>query len=118
MKRGRSTELRQVTGYDDEQLNQYVDELRGLFLLGAPRITSYEARFTVQSNTRALISNLPVAKKLAIDPDKILEQCEKIRTGAPGLKKRENKRAVAAAVTQANAFLREREWIIEVASQN
>ena len=104
------TELRQVTGYDDEQLNQYVDELRGLFLLGAPRITSNEARFAVQSNTRVLISNLAVAKKLAIDPDNIRQLCEKIRTGAPALKKRENKRAIAAAVTQANAFLREREW--------
>jgi KaiC/GvpD/RAD55 family RecA-like ATPase len=102
------TELRQVTGYFDEDLMQYLDELRALFLISAPRIISKEARFSVQTNTRTLV--LEYEKSLVTDPASIRNKCAKIRSGADSITKRGDRKEVAAAITQANAFLREDDW--------
>jgi hypothetical protein len=100
------TELRQATGYDDERLMQCIDELKALFLLSAPRIIAKEGRFSVQSNTRTLV--LTYEKTLVADPQSIRKKCEKIRTGAKGITKAGDKRETSKAITQANAFLREK----------
>lgn len=103
-----NTELLQVTGYDNDQLMRCIDELKALFLIGAPRIIAKEARFTIQSNTRTLA--LSYEKLLVTDPLSIRRKCERIRSGAKGIAKRENQREIGAALTQANAFLRENDW--------
>lgn len=102
------TELRQATGYDDERLMQCIDELKAIFLLGAPRVIQKEARFSVQSNTRSLV--LHYERTLVTDFESLRRKCQKVRSGARGITKTGNKRQVATAITQANAFLREKAW--------
>ncbi len=84
------TELRQVTGYDDESLLRYLDELKALFLVGAPRIIMKEPRFGVQSNTRTLV--LANQNQLVADPTSIAKRCEQVRSGTAGRRNQERRK--------------------------
>lgn len=102
-----NTELMQVTGYDEEQLMRSIDELKSLFLIGAPRIIGKEGRFVIQSNTRSLA--MTCEKLLVTDFLSVKKACAKIRSGVKGVTKRGDRKVIAAALTQADAFLRQQD---------
>jgi hypothetical protein len=99
-----NTELMAATGYDEEQLMGYVDELKSLFLIGAPRFIAKEPRYVIQSNTRALV--LTNEKLLVTDFESVKKACIKIRAGKKGITKRGDRKTIAAALTQSDALLR------------
>lgn len=103
-----NTELMQVTGYDEVQLMSCIDELKSLFLIGAPRILGKESRFVIQSNTRTLA--LKSERLFVTDYLSVKQACAKIRSGVKGVTKRGDRKTIAAALTQSDAFLREQDW--------
>ena len=97
-------ELKQVTEHDEAELHRYIDELKSLFLISAPRLISKEARFSVQSTTRALI--LENVSKLKIDVIGIQQRCARLRSKTKGIARSGTKRTISSIITQSKALLR------------
>ena len=95
------TELKLVTGYLKKPLEEYVEELRSLFLIGDKRITPCEPRFEVTDMVRALVDER--AHDLAADPTSIRKRVEDLRSSSG---KVGNRRVVGKAINQAMAQLR------------
>lgn len=99
-------ELKQVTAYSDERLQTCITELRALFLLSAPSIAE-EARFQVPLNTQ----NLALQNKhlLAKDFSYLSDQVKRLRSGQK-VKRTGNQRQIAFTISQANAFLQQKNY--------
>lgn len=100
------TELKQVTGYDEERMQMCIGELTALFLVSAQPIIKKEVRFRVSNNTARLV--LDNATMLVTDPSALMDNVGKLRKGRmPPLSKRGYLHPVGAAITQAVALLRD-----------
>jgi len=94
------SELSEVTGYADVILDNTINELRSIYLLSAPKVTS-EARVRVGPNTRTYVLNAPA--RLANDHSRLEGRVKDLRSSAKQLRVRRNDPIVGAAINQANA---------------
>ena len=100
------TELKRVTGYDDERMQMCISELSSMFLISAQPIIKKEARFRVSNNTSRLV--LENATMLVTDPSALIDNIRKLRKGrVPEHGKRVYLHPVGAAITQAVALLKD-----------
>ncbi len=94
------TELSETTGYAEPVLSNSVTELRSIYLLSAPQVTS-EPRVRVGPNTRMYVLNLP--SRLAADYSRIEGRVKDLRGSAKQLRMRKDNPLVGAAINQASA---------------
>ena len=96
------SELSEVTGYSEQVLRDSIGELRSLYLLNAPRVTT-EERFQVGLNTRQFV--LRSKDALAIDHVKIEHLVKDLRSHG-GAKIAKENAMVGAAINQAIAQIK------------
>lgn len=100
------TELKQVTGYDEERMQLCIGELTALFLLSAQPIIKKEVRFRVSNNTARLV--LENATMLVTDPSALMNNVGKLRKRRMSeLGRGTHLHPVGAAITQAVALLKD-----------
>lgn len=101
------TELKKVTGYDDDRMMECVEELKSLFLIYAKPFIKQEPRFAVSSNTTLLV--IESKKTLVADPTALESTVVQLRTGRRGTSKHVmiTRRSVGSAITQAIALLKD-----------
>jgi hypothetical protein len=96
-------ELRQVTGYNEERMNQTLSELERLYLLTAPRFSAGEPRFGVTENTRRLV--VEHAGDLVRDPSAVERKVNQLRTR--GQREAQRLQRGALAISQADVLLKD-----------
>ncbi len=96
------TELKQVTGYNDERMHGCVAELQSLFLISAPEFIKKESRFKVNTNTALLV--LELAKELIADPVALEKVVAKVRNK---IKTHHDKPRIGAAINQTLALMKD-----------
>jgi tetratricopeptide (TPR) repeat protein len=99
------TELRQVTGYGKQEIQEYIQALQSLFLLSAPRILEGEPRFDIAPLTRTTV--LERSASMAVDHTKLHNTVRSIRKGFDANATGKKSRLIGQAITQANALLKE-----------
>jgi hypothetical protein len=98
------SEISDVTGYPDQVLGDRINELRSLYLLSAPQVTS-EARFKINSNTQQYA--LRNRNCLAIDYQKIEHRVKELRSQTKAIRvTATGNHVVGAAIGQALAQLK------------
>lgn len=102
------SELKQLTGIEDTQLQDCIAELQSLFLISAPRIIEEEPRFEVPPNTIAVVEQNKT--RLASDHASLQGKVKKLRSGVRFEKKIGNRRMVGQAISQAHALAREGDY--------
>lgn len=95
-------ELKEITGYVDDRMQQCFQELQALFLVSSPRIIRDEPRFSVPTGTRLLI--LEHARSIVPDPVAIEKATKRLGKAAKSSGKHSR---VGFAITQAVALLRD-----------
>ncbi len=106
MKEASITELRQVTGYNVSNIQQYINELNAFFLLETKPFIKKESRFTISENTGRLVSEF--AEQLVASPGKLRTTIIKHRQRQYTDKQnRTDINLVNAAINQARAMSRE-----------
>lgn len=96
-------ELLQILGYAEQTLSDALQELTGLFLVSSPSI-GREARYTVETNTGALVIEL--GKVLGIDHSALIASAKRARTDAVGISLQKRSSIVGLAIAQAIAFIK------------
>ncbi len=97
-------ELSQITGYSDTVLGDCIAELRSLYLLSAPQVTS-EPRFKVKANTRNYV--LRSCDILVTDYKRVEARVKELRNHGGGFKAKQNTPLVGAAINQAIAQIKQ-----------
>lgn len=98
------TELRQVTGYDDERMLLCLDELQTLFLLSAPEFIKKEPRFRVSSNTALLV--IENGELLVHNPSSVQRTVQRLRSRSLNKQASAVRERIVAAINQAVALQR------------
>lgn len=98
------SEVSEVTGYPDQVLGDRINELRSLYLLSAPQVTT-EARFKVNINTQQFA--LRNKSSLATDHARIEQRVKELRSQTKAIRVATNGNPiVGAAISQALAQLK------------
>jgi hypothetical protein len=106
-------ELKVLTGYIQERLQQCMEELQALFLLSTPTIIKNEPRFAVGGGTALLV--LENARSIVPDPSAIERKVHTLRSNS---KRAGGNQRVGFAISQAIALLRHGRYADAVASMN
>lgn len=101
-----ATELKQASGYLNNQLSDYIEELQALFIIGEPSIIEGEPRYAV-SNTTALVVK-SMEKELALDFNKIKANVRDMKSGVPSSGKQGNRKFVGIVIRQSIALLNDK----------
>lgn len=100
------TELKKVTGYDDNRMMVCLEELKSLFLINVKPFIKQEPRFAVSNSTSLLV--LENREMLVPDPAALEKTVVLLRTGRGSGSKRVmiTRRSVGSAISQAVALLK------------
>lgn len=98
------SELTQVTGYSDIVLGDCISELKSLYLLSAPQVTT-EPRYRIGFNTKQFVLKDPAI--IATDFKRIEQRGKDLRSQVGKLKAKKDLPIVGAAINQAMAQLKQ-----------
>lgn len=102
------TELKQASGYLNNQTYDCIEELLSLFIIGEPSIIEDEPRYAL-SNTTALVVK-SIEKELALDFHKIKANVREMKSGVPSSGKQGNRKFVGIVIRQSLALLNDNKY--------
>lgn len=102
------TELADITEIDKHTIQNSIEELNSLFLIQSPAIISQEPRFEVSDTTSRLV--LSISEQLVPNHRAYISKIKSHSTSLTLAKSGKSRKGVGAAISQANALLKNKEF--------